>query len=124
MAQTALTVVQLKQNNYNVQAGDLNVVPAAMDNVNGNSFVATGKEILVFLNTDTATHTVTVQSVGDQLGRLDASALASYTVPVASGGTSGVAVIEMKQLTGWAVGGGVTLTTSSNLVKILVLREN
>ena len=54
---TALTVVTAKQNNYQVVAGDLNVTPAAMDNVNGNSFVATGKELLVFMNTDTATPT-------------------------------------------------------------------
>jgi hypothetical protein len=122
MALTALTVVTLKQNNYAVVAGDLNVVPAAMDAANGNSFIATGQEILVFMNTDTATHTVTVTSVADALGRLD-TALTTYTVPVASGGTSGVSVVQMKSLAGWLQAGQVVqLGTSSALVKVLVLR--
>src|ERR1700719_3981899 len=76
---TVLSVVTLKQNNYPVVAGDLNVGPAGMDNVNGNSFVATGNEILVFLNTDTVTHTITITSVADPFGRFD-TALTSYVV--------------------------------------------
>jgi hypothetical protein len=123
MPQTALTPVQLKQNSYNVQAGDLNLVPVAMDAVNGNSFPATGAEVLVFINTDTATHTVTISSVADSLGRLDTS-LTGYTVPVAAGGLSGLSAIQMKQLPGWVAGGIVNLATSSALVKILVLRLN
>jgi len=120
---TPLTVVQLKQNNYQVQAGDLNQTPVAMDATNGNSFVATGKEVLVFLNTDTATHTVTITSVADNYGRLDTS-LTTYTVPVAVGGLSGISTIEMTQLNGWAQSGQVIdMTTSSALVKILVLRH-
>jgi hypothetical protein len=122
MPLTALTVATLKQDNYAVVAGDLNVTPAAMDAVNGNSFVATGQEILVFLNSDTATHTVTVTSVPDSLGRSDV-ALTAYTVPVAVGGLSGVAVVQMKTLAGWLQAGGViALATSSALVKIVVLR--
>ncbi len=120
---TPLTVVQLKQNNYQVTAGDLNLTPVAMDASNGNSFVATGKEVLVFLNTDTATHTVTITSVADNYGRLDTS-LTTYTVPVAAGGLSGVSAIEMTQLNGWVQSGQVIdLTTSSALIKILVLRH-
>ena len=120
---TPLTVVQLKQNNYQVTAGDLNLTPVAMDASNGNSFVATGKEVLVFLNSDTATHTVTITSVADNYGRLDTS-LTTYTVPVAAGGLSGVSAIEMTQLNGWVQSGQVIdLTTSSALIKILVLRH-
>jgi hypothetical protein len=120
---TPLTVVQLKQNNYQVTAGDLNLTPVAMDASNGNSFVATGKEVLVFLNTDTATHTVTITSVADNYGRLDTS-LTTYTVPVAAGGLSGVSAIEMTQLNGWVQSGQVIdMTTSSALIKILVLRH-
>src|ERR1700722_2281177 len=122
MPYTALTVVTLKQNNYAVVAGDLNVVPAAMDAVNGNSFVATGQEILVFLNTDTSTHTVTITSVADQLGRVD-TALTTYTVPVAAGGLSVLSVVQMKPLAGWIQAGQIIqLGTSSALVKVLVLR--
>ena len=120
---TLLTVVVTKQNNYAVVAGDLNVTPVAMDATNGNSFVATGKETLLFMNTDTATHTITITSVADAYGRFDTS-LTTYTVPVASGGTSGLSVVEMSQLQGWQGSGSlVTMTTSSALVKIAVLRH-
>ena len=122
MPLTVLPVVTVKQDNYAVIAGDLNATPTAMDSVNGNSFIATGQEILVFLNTDTVTHTVTVTSVADSLGRLD-TALTSYVVPVAAGGTSGVAVVQMKTLAGWLQAGGVVaLATNSALIKVLVLR--
>jgi hypothetical protein len=122
MPQTALVVNVLKPNNYAVVAGDLNIVPVAMDAVNGNSFVATGQEIILFLNTDTVTHTVTITSVADALGRLDTS-LTAYTVPVAAGGTSGLSAVQMKALQGWLEAGGtVFLATSSALVKVAVLR--
>ena len=120
---TPLTVVTLKQNNYAVVAGDLNLTPAAMDAVNGNSFTATGKEVLLFINSDTVTHTVTVTSTSDSLGRLDTS-LTTYVVPVAVGGLSGLAAVEMTNMNGWIQSGQtVNLTTSSALVKISVLRH-
>lgn len=120
---TVLTVVNLKQNNYPVIAGDLTVVPTAMDVANGNSFVATGKEVLVFMNTDTATHTVTITSTADPYGRFD-TALTAYTVPVAVGGTSGIAAVEMSQTNGWIQSGStVNMTTNSALVKVMVLRH-
>lgn len=119
MSQTALTPVQLKQNNYAVQAGDLAVALAAMDAVNGNSFVATGAEILVFQNTDASPHTITITSVADQEGRTDTS-LTNYSIAA-----NGFAVIQMSLLTGWLQSGQlVFLATSSNLVKIAVLRKN
>jgi hypothetical protein len=122
MPQTVIPVVTLKPNNYAVVAGDLNIVPVALDNVNGNSFQATGQEILIFMNTDTAVHTVTITSVPDALGRLDTS-ITAYTVPVAAGGTSGISAVQMKALQGWLEAGGVVfLATSSALVKVLVLR--
>jgi hypothetical protein len=120
---TALVIVTTKQNSYAVVAGDLNVTPAAMDASNGNSFYATGKETLIFMNTDTATHTVSVVSIADPYGRTDTS-LTNYTVPVAVGGLSGVSVLEMSQTIGWMGSGSlVTMTTSSALIKIIVLRH-
>jgi hypothetical protein len=120
---TPLTTVVLKQNNYPVVAGDLNLTPAATDAVNGNSFVATGKEILLFINSDTATHTVTITSTADNYGRLDTS-LTTYTVPVAVAGLSGLSAVEMIQLNGWVSGGSVvTMSSSSALVKIVVMRH-
>jgi hypothetical protein len=122
MSQTVLTPITLKENNYAVTAGDLNITLTAMDASNGNSFPATGQEILLFANTDTATHTVTITSTGDTIGRTDSS-LTSYTVPVASGGASGISAVQMKLLTGWIQAGSVVyLATSSALVKVAVLR--
>jgi hypothetical protein len=88
-----------------------------MDAVNGNSFAATGQEVLLFQNSDTAAHTVTITSVADPYGRTDAS-LTAYSIPASS-----FAVIEMKQLQGWLESGAlVFLATSSALVKVAVLR--
>jgi hypothetical protein len=118
-APTALTVSLLKVNNYAVQAGDLTLTPVACDAVNGNSYQASGTEILFVQNTDTSPHTFTVNSVPDAYGRTDTS-LAAYSVA-----SAGLAVIQMKQMQGWAGSGQiVTLTCSSNLLKFSVLRTN
>jgi hypothetical protein len=117
MSQTLLTPQQLKLNDYAVQAGDLLITPVAMDAVNGNAFVATGREILFFDNTDTGAHTITVSSVADPYGRTDTS-LVSYSIPAGD-----FAAIEMSQLAGWVEAGEqVYLATSSALVKVSVLR--
>jgi hypothetical protein len=117
MAQTALTVVQLKLNNYAVAAGDLVITPAAMDVTNGNSFPATGTEILLFQNTDTASHTITITSVADPYGRTDSS-LTTYAIAAGV-----ICVIEMKQLQGWLESGAlVYLSTTNALVKVAVMR--
>lgn len=119
MSQTAIAVQQVKQNNYAVQAGDLTLNQVAMDAANGNSFPATGQEIIIVQNTDSSAHTFTVSSVADNLGRVDSS-LSSYSV-----GASGIVVIQMKQLAGWLqVNGNVNLAASSNMLKISVVRLN
>lgn len=121
MSQTALTTVVLKQDNYAVQAGDLTITPVAMDAANGNSFIATGREVLIFQNTDTAAHTITITDTADKLGRHDTS-LTSYSIPA-----SGFAAIQMKDITSWiqpGTGGAVYLATSSALVKVAVLQTN
>jgi hypothetical protein len=117
MSQTALAVVPLKQNNYAVQAGDLAAAFVAMDASNGNSYLATGQEVLVFQNTDSVAHTVTITSVPDALGRSDTS-LTSYSIPANS-----FAAIQMKTLLGWIESGQlIYLATSSALVKVAALR--
>lgn len=120
---TALTPNAFKQNNYPVVAGDLTLASVAMDATNGNSFIWTGREVLVFLNTDTAAaHTVTVNSVTDPFGRLDTS-LTAYSVPAAASGKSGIATIEFSQGQGWiGAGNVVTMTTSSALIYVAVER--
>ena len=117
--QTPLTPVTLKQNNYAVVAGDITLAPVAMDNVNGNSFPATGQEVLLFWNTDASPHTVTISSVADTLGRTDAS-LTGYSIAATS-----LAAIQMSQLIGWIQPGQIVfLACNSALIKIVVLRKN
>ena len=119
MPQTALTPVQLKQDNYAVQAGDLTITPAAADAVNGNSFVATGSEILLIQNTDASPHNITITSVADSIGRTDSS-LTNYSCPANS-----ISMIQISQLAGWIQAGQViNLLAASALLHISVLRKN
>jgi hypothetical protein len=117
MAQTPLTPVQLKIDNYAVLAGDLALTFTASDTTNGNSFPATGKEILLIQNTDAAPHTFGVASVTDSLGRTDTS-LSSYSVAAST-----IAAIQMSQIGGWIQSNGnINLTSTSNLLKFAVIR--
>lgn len=118
--QTPLTTQVLKMNNYAVIAGDLTLTFAAMDASNGNSFFATGREVVIVQNSDASPHTFTVTSVADPYGRTDAS-LTNYSVAA-----NGFAVIQFRQLAGWTQVGGQTvfLTTSSALLKIAVVQYN
>lgn len=119
MSQTAVAVTVLKQDNYAVIAGDLAFTMTAMDVANGNSFVATGREVLVFQNSDASAHTVTITSVADKLGRTDAS-LTAYSIPA-----NGFAAIQMKEINAWLQSNGsIYLATSSALVKFAVLQTN
>lgn len=88
-AQTPLTVTTLSGPYVTGQpgAGSLSVTMAACDNVNGNSFQITGREVLLVQNTSTMTaYTFTVTSVADERGRTQdvtaysvaASTLAAY----------------------------------------------
>lgn len=113
---TALTIIILKQNNYAVQAGDLLVTFTACDNVNGNSFIATGQEVLLVQNTSGSSGTFTVTSVADALGRTETS-LTAYSVAAA-----GFASIHMKYTSGWISGSVINLTCSAATMKFAVLR--
>jgi hypothetical protein len=117
-AQTVLSIQPLKQNNYSVVAGDLNITLTACDAVNGNAFTATGHEILLVQNTDGAgAHTITVSSLPDALGRSDSS-LTNYSIP-----TSGFIAIHLSTLAGWRQATGQVFTTcNSNLLKFAVLQ--
>lgn len=61
-----------------VGAGTATLSWSALDASNKNSVTLTGKEILLFKNTDASSHTVTITSTADDLGRtLD---IGPYTV--------------------------------------------
>lgn len=99
-----------------VSAGSLDITMTAADNVNGNSFVITGHEILLIWNTDSAAHTVTISSVADSLGRT--GDVTSYSV----GATTHSAFSFLGGVNGWQQPGGtVNFTANSNLIKFAVL---
>lgn len=119
MSQTAIATTFLKKNNYAVIAGDLAITFAAMDASNGNSFVPSGREVLIFQNSDSAAHTITITSVADKLGRVDTS-LVSYSIPA-----NGYAAIQASEIGPWIETTGlVYLATSSALVKVAILQTN
>jgi hypothetical protein len=118
---TALSTIVLVQNNVAVTAGQLTLTFTACDNVNGNFFVGTGREVLVVQNADGASaHTFTVSSVADQLGRTDTS-LTGYSVAAST-----TVAVQMKYLAGWLQSGGqnVNVSCNSNQIKFAVLQFN
>jgi hypothetical protein len=115
MAQTALVVTVLKQNNVVINAGDLVVTMTASDTVNGNSFPATGNEVLLVQNTDVSAHTFTITSTPDVMGRT--SDLAAYSLAA-----SAIVAIQEANLGGWRqVDGNIYLVSTSALLKYGVL---
>lgn len=117
---TGLTTQILVQNNVAVTAGQLSVTYAACDTANGNSFTATGREILEVNNTGGSSFTFTVSSVADSLGRTDTS-LTTYSVAAGV-----IAHVQMKYLTGWVQNGTQTINlTCSNVgIKYAVVQYN
>lgn len=88
----------------------------ASDNVNGNSIVLTGNEIVIAFNSDVSAHTVTINSVGDQEGRTsDITAL-----NIAAGAYQ---VFQRFPLNGWLQSDGTLhLSTNSALIKFFVIQ--
>jgi hypothetical protein len=116
---TALSTTVVIQNNVAVTAGQLVFNWTACDNVNGNSFVATGREVVLVNNTAGTAGTFTISSVPDSLGRSDTS-LTAYSVAAAA-----FTAVQMKYLTGWLqTGGTVNLTCSAATMKFAVLQYN
>lgn len=116
--QTVLTPQVLKENNYQVIAGDLALTETACDATNGNAFAFTGREMLIAHNTDAAAaHTFTVTSIPDSLGRTDTT-LTGYSVPLSS-----IAVIHLDQIAGWRQSNGtILLACNSALIKFGIVR--
>lgn len=115
---TLLSTFVLPQNNAQISAGQLTFTLAACDNTNGNTFTATGREILIVQNTDASPHTFTITPVADPYGGTNTT-LTAYSSPANS--FSG---IQMKYLIGWQTGSTIAMTCSSNLLKYAVLQTN
>jgi hypothetical protein len=119
---TALTTQVLYQNNAVITAGQLALTFTACDNVNGNSFTSTGREILIMQNTDSSSHTVTVTPVTDPYGGTNTS-LTNYSL-AATGSAGSTSAVQMKYQPGWASAGVISMTCTSALVKFAVLQFN
>jgi hypothetical protein len=115
---TALSTIVLVQNNVAVTAGQLVVAFTACDNVNGNSFVSTGREVLLVDNTAGSSGTFTVTSQPDALGRSDTS-LTAYSLAAGA-----IAAVQMKYQTGWINGTSITLACSAATMKFAVVQYN
>jgi hypothetical protein len=89
---------------------------AASDNANGNSFVSTGREVLVAQNTAGTAGTVTIASVADALQRT--GDITAYSIPAA-----GFAVLGPFYQSGWKQADGtVWVNTSASTVQLAVVR--
>lgn len=112
----------LLQNNAIIGAGQLAITFTACDNVNGNTFVSTGREILLAKNTDTNAHTFTVTPVTTPYGGKNLS-LTNYALAPA-GSTGSFSAVQMKYRRGWVSGSTIALACSSSLVQFAVVQFN
>jgi hypothetical protein len=85
-AHTAITVQAPAQ-----FGGISNLTLTAADSVNGMMFPNDGKTVLIVINNDVSTKTVTIVSVPDENGRAGDIIL---TVPAASGSFPGIAITD------------------------------
>ena len=71
MARTALSIITPKGPYSEVSAGDLDFIFEAADDINGNAFPCTGRELVLIRNSDeTNAATVTISSAPDPYGRM------------------------------------------------------
>lgn len=113
MARTALTKT-IATGKY--PTAGVNCPFAIWDATNGNQFVATGKDIIIVFNTDTASHTYTIHSVADDKGRSG-----DITAQTLAAGLHHI--IGPLPIDAWAQTGGViTLDASDATVKFAVIQ--
>lgn len=118
MTATALPIITVPDSypTLPLTALSLDFVWTAADNTNGNSFVSTGRELVLVQNTDSSGHTVTVTSVPDQTNR--SGDITAYAV------AAGVFdALPYFAGTGWRQSDGtIHLSANSALIKFAVLR--
>lgn len=118
MARTAITVQEIDAPFAVVSAGSLDFTFAALDNVNGNYFACTGREIILFQNTDVGAQTVTIDSVADEKNRQ--ADITAYSLAAGDFVCVGVGLTNAK---GWKQSNGQIYIDSSDAgVKVAVLR--
>ena len=117
MARAALTVQTAKTPFEAISAGGADFTFVASDG-SGNSYVSTGKELLIAFNDGTAAYTVTIDSVADEKNRT--GDITSYSLAV---GDYAAFTVGMTNDKGWKQTGGVIHVDASNVgVKLAVLR--
>ena len=118
MARTALTVQTAKIPFEAISAGGADFTMAASDGTGGNSYVCTGKELLIAFNDGTAAYTITIDSVADEKNRT--GDITSYSM---AAGDYAAFTVGMTNDKGWKQTGGVIHVDTNNAgIKLAVLR--
>lgn len=113
MSRTALTP-QALPGGYSLSPLTLSL--AAADNVNGNSFPATGREVLIAKNDDVVARTVTVESTADPVEGRTGDCVRTLAA-------GEIAVFPLFPTRGWAqADGSIYLDSTSALLKLAVVR--
>lgn len=116
MARTALTVIGIKGSYEPAATAVATCTFTAADASNGNSFVATGREVVLVRNTHaTDPKTVTVTSVANAKNRT--GHITGHSI--AAGVTK---VLPFFKPEGWASGGVIALDGEDNNIAFSVLR--
>lgn len=112
MARTALTPITT---NNPWDTGGTLLTLTALDQANGNSFPATGRECIFAQNTDAGSQTITIRSTADAEGRTGDAAKAMAA--------SSFAVFQMFPTKGWIQSdGNIYIDTTSANIKVAVVR--
>ena len=115
---TAITVQDITEPFEAVTAGSADFTTAAADSGNGNTFVCTGREILILQNDEVGALTVTITSTDDATGRTED--ITTYSLAAGDRAVFGVGLTNAK---GWKNSSGlITLTASADTLKVAVLR--
>lgn len=118
MARTAITVQDIDAPFATVSAGSLDFTLAATDNSNGNYFACTGREIVIFFNSDVGAQTVTIDSVADEKNRQ--ADITAYSLAAGDYVCFGGGLTNSK---GWKqTNGQIYIDSSAAAVKVAVLR--
>lgn len=117
-ATTDITVFKPANINGSIAADSLDATFTAADVSNGNSYVATGKEMVIVLNSHASSaYTFTVTSVADDLGRT--GDITTYSLAAGE-----YAVVGPVPVRGWRQpsSGKVLIAGSNAAIKFLVIR--
>jgi hypothetical protein len=118
MAETVLTVQDVKGPFETIAANGADFTFAAADTSNGNEFVCTGRDLVLVYNSGGSTYTVTITSAADEKGR--SGDITTYSLSTLEFAVFGVGLTNAK---GWKqTDGTIVLTASNAAVKFAILR--